>query len=106
MKKMRRMNSMSGEFNSGWSGPGYMLPTEDLSETEFGYEVDEKPKHHFFILVLQDDSLKITKVHYDSDYDSLWSKGIEEAKILGGFWSIFDRSGRFVDGNVVSRPAH
>ena len=73
----------------------------DLSGVE--PDVLVKTKQQLFVLAFQDEHLRITKILSGPNYDTLWTQGISEAKANGGFWSIFDNSGRFVDGNVVSR---
>jgi hypothetical protein len=85
------------EFATGWE--------DDLGAVDLTYEEPDvlPKKQSLFFLAFQDDSLKITKIISDTSYDSLWQRGTEEAKANGGFWSVFDSSGRFVDGNVISR---
>jgi len=76
-----------GEFECGWNETEAVLKT----------------KQQFYYLVFQDSNLKVTKILSDSNYDSLWARGTEEAKTNGGFWSIFNIFGKFVDGNVISK---
>lgn len=86
---------MMGEFECGWDSED-RLPNFPANET-----IVLKTKS--FYLVFQDSSLRITKIEHGNNYDFLWAQGTDKAKDMGGFWSIFDLNGRFIDGNVVAK---
>lgn len=95
-----------GEFESGWevSDDLQHKDADGIKLQERNFErVHDPRKPQLFILAIQDDQLKITEILSDPNYDTLWQKGIEEAKLNGGFWSIFNNAGKFVDGNVIAR---
>lgn len=60
-----------------------------------------KKRNKLFMCKIQDENGNILEILKDMDKDQLWLKGTAEAKAQRGYWTMFDRDGRFIDGNYA-----
>ncbi len=59
----------------------------------------KKAKGSLFILCLQNEEGRITKILHDWNYDRLWLEAFDLSKKMGGYWTIFNANGNVVDSN-------
>lgn len=62
-----------------------------------------KTKSRLYILSIQSDDGTIERILTGQDYDQLWLQGSTESKAIGGFWTVHDVQGRFIDGNYRAK---